>query len=166
MRRFQASFPCFLLIGALFSGCGEEKPDPSGTERSSKAPQGNPEYQEALERIRLVPEEEEELLVCRMDSAAKFERAERLKKELFSHLMAIEELEDGYAMKFPADEEMMVLIHEHVRTEWQCCPFFEFVLRYPSDHGPLEVHFKGGEKVKAMLRPKVEELRTALEKKG
>lgn len=119
-----------------------------------------------MNRIGLVPEEEKPPLVCRLDSAAKFERAQRLKKELFSHLMTIEELEDGYAMKFPAKEQMMVLIHEHVRTEWQCCPFFEFVLRYPSDHGPLEVHFKGGPRVKKMLRPKMEEMQEALKKKG
>jgi hypothetical protein len=101
-----------------------------------------------------------------MDSVEKFQRAQRLKEDLYARLLAIEELDGGYALKFPADEEMMLLIHEHVRTEWQCCPFFRFELHYPSGHAPLWVHFKGGTKVKEMLRPKMEEMRDALKEKG
>lgn len=150
----------------FFLGCSSQDRNSEERDENPEASDPDESFEGALDRIDLVPEKERAPLVCRLDSAEKFERAERLKKELFSHLLGVEELEGGYAMRFPAKEEMMVLIHEHVRTEWQCCPFFEFQLRYPPDHGPLEVQFKGGPEVKAMLRPKAEELQKALEKKG
>ena len=119
-----------------------------------------------MEETSLVPEENASALVYRRNDGEKFERAQRLKEELFARLLAIKEPEDGWAMKFLPDEEMMLLIHEHVRTGWRSCPFFRFDLHYPSDHASLWVHFKGGPKVNEMLHPKIEEMKDVWNEEG
>ncbi len=120
--------------------------------------EGNASPAQALEKMNMRIPENEEGLYCKLSDKEQLERAKELREELFSKVEAVKELEDGYALRFPPEEAMMRLLHEHVRIEWNCCPFFEFVLRYSKDRGPLWLELRGGEKVKEMIRPKAEEL--------
>ncbi len=99
---------------------------------------------------------------CKMTEKEQRERAQTLRKELFSKVQEVSELEDGYALKLPGNKAMFDKIHEHVSIESECCPFFEFEITMKPHDGPIWLKFKGGQKVKQMLQADVEALKKAI----
>lgn len=100
--------------------------------------------------------------VCKMTEKEQRERAQTLRKELFSKVQDVKELEDGYALKLPGEDAMIDKVHEHVKIEKKCCPFFEFEITMKPDQGPVWLKFKGGKQVKEMLRADMEALKRTI----
>ena len=63
--------------------------------------------------------------------------------------LEIKELADGYAFKFPAEE--YETITRYIANERLCCPFFTFELKIEANQGPIWLHLRGGEQIKAFL---------------
>lgn len=59
----------------------------------------------------------------------------------------IEELEDGYALKFPGFQWAEPIL-QFIAGERQCCPFYTFELTVAPDDGPVWLRFRGDEEVK------------------
>src|SRR6266545_6576592 len=53
------------------------------------------------------------------------------------------ELPDGYELEFPADNRTYQLLAEWAFNERLCCPFFEIVLRFDREGGPLWLRLTG-----------------------
>jgi hypothetical protein len=72
-------------------------------------------------------------------------------KHLLSQVtQEIQELADGYAFRFAADDYPQVAAF--IANERLCCPFFTFVLEVPSAQRPLWLRITGGEGVKEFLQ--------------
>lgn len=99
---------------------------------------------------------------CKMTDKEQRERSQTLRKELFSKVQEVQELKDGYGLKLPGTEAMIDKIHEHVKIEKECCPFFEFEITMKPEHGPVWLKFKGGQQVKEMLRADMNELKQSI----
>jgi hypothetical protein len=75
-----------------------------------------------------------------------------LARDIFQGFDAVEELPDGYGMRFPDAEAMTARLVEFISFERRCCPFFTFELVFEPQEGPLWLRLRGPEGVKAFIR--------------
>jgi hypothetical protein len=62
------------------------------------------------------------------------------------------ELPDGYEFEFPADNKMYQLLTEWAFQERLCCPFFDIVLRFDRENGPLWLRLTGRPGTKEFIK--------------
>jgi hypothetical protein len=92
-------------------------------------------------------------LACDLSAIAPQQRAahESLAKQLLTEAaQETEELADGYAFRFPAEQYLDVAAF--IANERLCCPFFTFALEVTADQGPLWLRITGREGVKDILQ--------------
>lgn len=101
--------------------------------------------------------ETDEPMVCTPDALDPQGRARHseLGAALTERLVAVKELEDGFALRYPLDSEFFIGLAEWATLERQCCPFLTFTLRLPGGEGDMELRLTGGEGVKAFLEAEV-----------
>lgn len=63
----------------------------------------------------------------------------------------VQDLPDGYAFRFPAEESTILLVSEFIARERLCCPFFRFELIAEQEDGPLWLRLRGREGVKEFI---------------
>jgi hypothetical protein len=77
--------------------------------------------------------------------------------QVFNRLEAVQELTDGYALRLPNEDEMLMSLARFIENERRCCPFFSFVLEVEPNAGPLWLRLTGGPGVKELLRATLSE---------
>jgi hypothetical protein len=83
-------------------------------------------------------------------SAESWAEHQAMTRQLFGALReATEELDDGYAFRFPADA--FPLVAAFVEHERRCCPFFTFQLTVPPAGAALTLRIAGSAEAKAVL---------------
>ncbi len=66
-------------------------------------------------------------------------------------IRSVEELTDGYALRFSRADLICIDIAEFMTLEQRCCPFLSFALEMPAD-GPIQLRMTGPEGTKDVLR--------------
>jgi hypothetical protein len=89
-------------------------------------------------------------LVCTLTEDEQATRREEM-DPLFDHIERIEELPDGYAVRFPGDEALLPRLAEFIRAERDCCRFFTFELVAEPGLGPIWLRLRGADGVKAIV---------------
>jgi hypothetical protein len=91
---------------------------------------------------------------CRIDAfdAAKRERYRSLLRELSQALADVEELSDGFALRFPARPYLFLRLSEWIELERTCCPFLTIRLDLERADSRFRVSLRGPEGVKDFLR--------------
>lgn len=79
------------------------------------------------------------------------ERHRRATETLFRAVRGGEELSDGYAIRLPADTEVIEHAGAFVARERLCCPFFHFTLDVGPDGGPVRLEVTGRDGVKGYI---------------
>ncbi len=64
----------------------------------------------------------------------------------------VQDLPDGYAFRFAAEESTILLVSEFIARERLCCPFFRFELIAEQEDGPLWLRLRGREGVKEFIK--------------
>jgi hypothetical protein len=64
----------------------------------------------------------------------------------------VQDLPDGYAFRFPAEQSTILLVSEFIARERLCCPFFRFELIAEQEGGPLWLRLRGREGVKEFIK--------------
>jgi len=64
----------------------------------------------------------------------------------------VQDLPDGYAFRFPAEQATILLVSEFIARERLCCPFFRFELIAEQEDGPLWLRLRGREGVKEFIK--------------
>jgi hypothetical protein len=72
--------------------------------------------------------------------------------QLFACAQEVQELSDGFAIRFLNEPGRFMAIAKFVENERLCCPFLRFGLDVGPDSGPLWLRLTGGEGVKKMLQ--------------
>ncbi len=72
--------------------------------------------------------------------------------QLFSAAQEVQELPNGYAIRFLNEPERFMGIAKFIENERLCCPFFNFGLELEPNSGPLWLRLTGGEGVKEILQ--------------
>jgi hypothetical protein len=66
---------------------------------------------------------------------------------LGEQVQVVRELADGYAFAFPAGAGQVATLLDFIVAERACCPFFTFILVFPSPHTQVWLHIQGQEGV-------------------
>jgi hypothetical protein len=72
-------------------------------------------------------------------------------KDLFKHVQQVDELADGYALRFPGDDTWANTLVQFITFERACCNFFRFALVFEPKQGSIWLHLRGPEGVKAIV---------------
>ena len=72
--------------------------------------------------------------------------------QLFALAQEVQELPNGYAIRFANEPGRFMSIAKFIENERLCCPFFSFGLEVEPNSGPLWLRLTGGEGVKEMLQ--------------
>jgi hypothetical protein len=94
----------------------------------------------------------ETVFACNMSALDK-EQRERysvLAKQLIADKQAVEELSDGYALRYTANTQSIKDVAEFVTYERLCCPFLNFEMRVEGEN--LSLRLKGKEGVKEFIK--------------
>jgi hypothetical protein len=95
-------------------------------------------------------------LACTLTATEQVTRGEEV-NDLFKHVQQVDELTDGYALRFPGSDTWANTLLQFIAFERGCCPFFTFALVFEPQQGSIWLHLRGPEGVKAiieqMIRP-------------
>ncbi len=102
-------------------------------------------------------------LVCRVDALDPPERARQrtLVSEISGALAGVEELADGYAVRFPARPFLFLRLAEWIELERRCCPFLTIQLELRRQEREIRVSLTGASGVKDFLRAELPSLAAA-----
>ena len=91
-------------------------------------------------------------LACRIDALGPVQRARHraLVAELVAAAEAVEELSDGYAIRFPARPYLFLRLAEWIELERGCCPFLAIRLEFDRDRR-IRVFLQGPAGTKRIL---------------
>ena len=101
---------------------------------------------------------EESPIMCVLGAldAKQLERHQELRKQLHEKTQEVRELANGYALRLPAENGMILSVAEFITLERQCCPFFSFELEVEGDQASLWLKLTGREGVKEFLKSMLE----------
>jgi hypothetical protein len=93
-------------------------------------------------------------VACSLDAFGAEGRAEhgRLARELFAAASGVEELADGYAVRFPARPFLFLRISRWIELERACCPFLTIRLDFERPSRAYRVSLTGPEGAKEVVR--------------
>jgi hypothetical protein len=90
-------------------------------------------------------------VACTLTSSELQHRRSGLLREFRQAVIAVKELESGYAYQLPAESAWIFESAELISLERQCCPFLTFNLRIEPAEGPMWLELTGPEGTKAFL---------------
>ncbi len=93
-------------------------------------------------------------LACQLGAfnAEQQERYQTIKPQLREAIEGFRELPDGYAMRFPMETSLVMMLAEFITLERLCCSFFNFELEVEAEDGPLWLRLTGRPGVKEFLQ--------------
>ena len=96
-------------------------------------------------------------LACDMSAIEPARREQHIAtgRELFSAVMDIRELPDGYAFRLYNGPDVLIKTAEFISLERLCCPFLRFVIEVEPEGGAVVLRLTGREGVKAFIREEV-----------
>ena len=71
--------------------------------------------------------------------------------DLFKHIQQVNELADGYALRFPGDDTWANTLVQFISYERACCPFFTFALIFEPQQGSICLQLRGPEGTKGII---------------
>jgi hypothetical protein len=92
---------------------------------------------------------------CQLSTAAFGERVAE-GDALFAERLQVREMEDGYAFRFPGDDDLASRLAAFVAAERRCCSFLAFELTFAAERGPIWLAMRGSPEVKALVASWVE----------
>ena len=96
----------------------------------------------------------EQALACDLTAIPSDVREEHVltASQLFAAAQEVQELRNGYAIRFLNEPGRFMAIAKFIENERLCCPFFNFGLELEPNNGPLWLRLTGGEGVKEILQ--------------
>src|SRR5262245_38000275 len=97
---------------------------------------------------------QESPLACNMSAldAEGRKRHKAVSERMRAAVKEVQDLPDGYAFRFPAEQATILLLSEFIARERLCCPFFRFELIAEQEDGPLWLQLRGREGVKEFIK--------------
>jgi hypothetical protein len=83
-------------------------------------------------------------------------RVAELEGPIAEKIAEIRELDDGYALRFPAEPGIVEELARFIAFERVCCAFLDFSLRVEAGDGPIWLELTGSSESKTFLRSTIE----------
>ena len=96
-------------------------------------------------------------LACDMSAIAPNQREEHvaISRDLFSRVVSIRELTNGYAFELADGPDVIVKAAQFISREKLCCPFLQFVIEVDAENATVWLRLTGREGVKAFVREEI-----------
>lgn len=91
------------------------------------------------------------VVACSLSGQGLADRRRELADEIFSGMLRMKELEDGYEFGFPGDAGWPGKLAGMIEAERECCPFLTFALFFEPDGGPISLRVTGPEGAKDFI---------------
>lgn len=90
-------------------------------------------------------------VACSLTDAEFRERRSRIFQEVGRAVLEVKETENGYAYRFPSDDDLLSELVQLVCLERQCCPFLKFGVTVEPANGPVWLELTGPHGTKEFL---------------
>ncbi|MDX1534151.1 MAG: hypothetical protein R3291_00835 [Thermoplasmata archaeon] len=80
---------------------------------------------------------------CALPDAALSRRVKEVVEDFSTGLNRVEELANGYALRFPGTAGWIAKLADFIAYERRCCPFFAFELAVEPAGGPVWLRLRG-----------------------
>lgn len=95
-------------------------------------------------------------IACTLNEEQLKERMDGALAKLMAQCESSDELEDGYALRFPNSAEIIAELARFIAFERDCCSFFTFELVCAPQQGPVTLRLRGPEGLKEFVRGMVD----------
>ena len=96
-------------------------------------------------------------IVCTLSEEDEARRRDDGLAEFTAHVREVNELADGYELRFTGSPEVVTKLTQFIADERACCSFITFELIFEPEQGPVWLRMRGSggvkEFVRGMLRP-------------
>ncbi len=101
-------------------------------------------------------------VVCTLSEADLARRREELRQGLLEHVRAVDDLADGYALHFTADDERRQELRAFIDFEESCCSFLSFAIVEDDTHTTpgVRLDLRGPDGTREFLEPWLHEARS------
>ena len=82
----------------------------------------------------------------------KRERWLKVGPEVYNAVDLVKELSNGYSLRLPNDQAMLILLAEYVSLDRLCCGFVNWNIEVERAGGPVWLHLTGGQGVKEYFK--------------
>ena len=90
-------------------------------------------------------------IACSLPGPERQERREQLLEKVFSRVEETRPLDDGYAFRFAAHEDLLAELMQLIQIEHQCCAFLRLRLTVDPAGGPVWLELTGPPGTKTFL---------------
>ena len=90
-------------------------------------------------------------IACTLLGAERQQRRTQVFDRVFSRVKETRPLDDGYAIRFTADDSALAELMQLIQLERQCCPFLRFRLTVEPGGGPVWLELTGPEGTRSFL---------------
>ena len=94
-------------------------------------------------------------VVCTLSEGERQKRRTQVLDRVFARVQETRALDDGYSLRFAADEALLAELMELIQLERQCCAFLRFRLTVEPGGGPVWLELTGPEGTKAFLESQI-----------
>ncbi|PLK44910.1 hypothetical protein [Emticicia sp. TH156] len=101
---------------------------------------------------KIKPDKQNGVLVCKLTSKELQARKATVLESLRKQVIEKKELASGYSYKFDNSDKMLDELTEFIKTERQCCDFFDFALSIISDEGTIWLSLTGPKNAKEFIK--------------
>lgn len=89
---------------------------------------------------------------CTLTNSELVERKRTLLPAIRPFIEDIKELENGYLIQSPNDDDLLPKLLEVIDLESRCCSFIEFNLKIDANNGPIWLQLTGQKSTKEFIR--------------
>ncbi len=99
-------------------------------------------------------QDDQQALACDLTAIPDDAREEHVvsASQLFGTVQEVQELPNGYAIRFANEPGKFMEIAKFIEDERLCCPFFHFGMEVEPNSGPLWLRLTGAEGVKELVQ--------------
>lgn len=90
-------------------------------------------------------------IVCLLNDAAFRERERDVLQKIRTSVLDMNETIDGYAFRFPSDDDSFAVLNDFIVLERRCCPFLDFKMTVPRAGGDIHFELSGVDGVKQFI---------------
>ncbi|CAN5804223.1 hypothetical protein BH24CHL3_BH24CHL3_07900 [soil metagenome] len=87
-------------------------------------------------------------IACQLTDRQLAARREEIQDNLLRHVEEIQELDDGFAYRFPSADPWASAVFDFIDAERRCCSFFTFEVVFEPNNGSLWLRLRGSAEVK------------------
>ena len=91
------------------------------------------------------------MVACSLSEGELAQRSQDLARDLFAFAERIDELDDGYAWRFPGEGGWHAALLDFIAAERRCCTFFRIELAFEPNLGPVWLTLRGPDGAKEFI---------------